>query len=163
MHQNVLLKMVTYLSDVIKEVERVLEQLSSLVNQSYTIVGGVRSIVSILNTVDRAENILWKLLKLKRAGALQMKSRKMFVFEDILTLDDRSIQVLREVDNNERLAVALKGLQRRSTEILSLTTCQTCTAMIKEGHGIYGSYPLEMILKKHGRRLLILLKIRGLR
>ena len=40
--------------DVIKEVERVLEKkLSSLVNQDYTIVGGVDAIVNILNTVDR--------------------------------------------------------------------------------------------------------------
>ena len=41
--------------DVIKEVEKVLEKkLSSLVNQDYTIVGGVDAIVSILNTVDRS-------------------------------------------------------------------------------------------------------------
>ena len=41
--------------DVIKEVERVLERkLSSLVNQDYTIVGGVDAIVSILNAVDRS-------------------------------------------------------------------------------------------------------------
>ena len=41
--------------DVIKEVERVLERkLSSLVNQDYTIVGGIDSIVNILNSVDRA-------------------------------------------------------------------------------------------------------------
>ena len=40
--------------DVIKEVERVLERkLSSLVNQDYTIAGGVDAIVDILNTVDR--------------------------------------------------------------------------------------------------------------
>ena len=46
--------------DVIKEVERVLERrLSSLVNQDYTIVGGVDAIVNILNTVDRSTSIGW--------------------------------------------------------------------------------------------------------
>ena len=40
--------------EVIKEVERVLERkLSSLINQDYTIAGGVDAIVAILNTVDR--------------------------------------------------------------------------------------------------------------
>ena len=43
--------------DVIKEVEDILEQkLASLVSQDYTIVGGVDSVVAILNTVDRGRN-----------------------------------------------------------------------------------------------------------
>lgn len=64
--------------DVIKEVEKVLEQkLSSLVNQDYTIVGGVDSIVDILNTVDRGtENILWKVLKLKTQNLLMKSVRR---------------------------------------------------------------------------------------
>ena len=46
--------------DVIKEVERVLERkLASLVNQDYTIVGGIDAIVSILNSVDRTTEKAW--------------------------------------------------------------------------------------------------------
>ncbi|WP_312496890.1 flagellar motor switch protein FliG, partial [Anaerosporobacter sp.] len=97
--------------DVIKEVEKVLERkLSSLVNQDYTIVGGVDSIVDILNTVDRGtEKHIMETLEIEEPELADEIRRKMFVFEDILSLDDKSIQrVLREVDNNE-LAVALKG------------------------------------------------------
>ena len=97
--------------DVIKEVEKVLEQkLASLVNQDYTIVGGVDSIVDILNTVDRGtEKHIMESLEIEDPELADEIRKKMFVFEDILSLDDRSIQrVLREVDNNE-LAVALKG------------------------------------------------------
>ena len=97
--------------DVIKEVEKILERkLASLVNQDYTIVGGVDSIVEILNTVDRGtEKHIMETLEIEEPELADEIRRKMFVFEDILTLDDKSIQrVLREVDNNE-LAVALKG------------------------------------------------------
>ncbi|MDE6635503.1 MAG: flagellar motor switch protein FliG [Lachnospiraceae bacterium] len=97
--------------DVITEVENVLEQkLASLVNQDYTIVGGVDSIVDILNTVDRGtEKHIMETLEIEEPELADEIRKKMFVFEDILSLDDRSIQrVLREVDNNE-LAIALKA------------------------------------------------------
>ena len=68
------------------------------------------SIVDILNTVDRGtEKHIMETLEIEEPELADEIRRKMFVFEDILSLDDKSIQrVLREVDNNE-LAVALKG------------------------------------------------------
>lgn len=94
--------------DVIKEVERVLEsKLSSLVNQDYTIIGGVDAVVEILNTVDRGtEKHIMETLEVEEPELADEIRKKMFVFEDILLLDDRSIQrVLRDVDNND-LAIA---------------------------------------------------------
>lgn len=78
--------------DVIKEVERVLERkLSSLVNQDYTIVGGIDSIVNILNSVDRAtEKRIMESLEVDEPELAEEIRKKMFVFEDILLLDDRS-------------------------------------------------------------------------
>ncbi len=96
--------------DVIKEVEKVLEsKLASLVNQDYTIIGGVDAVVEILNTVDRGtERHIMETLEIDEPELADEIRKKMFVFEDILLLDDRAIQrVLREVDNND-LAVALK-------------------------------------------------------
>lgn len=97
--------------DVIKEVEDILEQkLASLGSQDYTIVGGVDSVVAILNTVDRGtEKHIMENLEIEEPELADEIRKKMFVFEDILMLDDRSIQrVLRDVENNE-LAVALKN------------------------------------------------------
>ena len=97
--------------DVIKEVENILEQkLASLVSQDYTIVGGVDSVVEVLNTVDRGtEKHIMENLEIEEPELADEIRKKMFVFEDILMLDDRSIQrVLRDVENNE-LAVALKN------------------------------------------------------
>jgi len=97
--------------DVIKEVERVMERkLASLVNQDYTIAGGVDAIVEILNTVDRGtEKHIMETLEIDEPELAEEIRRKMFVFEDILTLDDRSLQrVLREFDI-PTLATALKS------------------------------------------------------
>ena len=96
--------------DVIKEVERVLEsKLSSLVNQDYTIVGGVDAIVEILNTVDRGtEKHIMETLEVDEPELADEIRKKMFVFEDILLLDDRAIQrVLRDVDNSD-LSIFMK-------------------------------------------------------
>ena len=97
--------------DVIKEVERVLERkLSSLINQDYTIVGGVDAIVGILNTVDRGtEKHIMESLEIEEPELADEIRKKMFVFEDIIILDDRAIQrLLREIDTKQ-LALALKG------------------------------------------------------
>ena len=120
--------------DVIKEVERVLERkLSSLVNQDYTIVGGVDAIVGILNTVDRAtEKHIMESLEIEEPELADEIRKKMFVFEDILLLDDRAIQrVLRDVDNND-LGVALKAANEEVQNVIFKNMSKRLAAMIKE-------------------------------
>ncbi|WP_310602705.1 flagellar motor switch protein FliG [Anaerosporobacter sp.] len=131
--------------DVIKEVEKVLERkLSSLVNQDYTIVGGVDSIVEILNTVDRGtERHIMETLEVEEPELADEIRRKMFVFEDILSLDDKSIQrVLREVDNNE-LAVALKGSNEEVQTVIFNNLSKRLSAMIKEDMDFMGPIRLK--------------------
>ena len=97
--------------DVIKEVESVLERkLASLVNQDYTIVGGIDAIVSILNSVDRGtEKHIMESLEIEEPELADEIRKKMFVFEDIVTMDDRSVQrFLRDCDPKD-LVLALKG------------------------------------------------------
>lgn len=131
--------------DVIKEVEKVLEQkLSSLVNQDYTIVGGVDSIVEILNTVDRGtEKHIMESLEIEDPELADEIRKKMFVFEDILSLDDRSVQrVLREVDNNE-LAVALKGSNEDVQNLIFHNLSKRLATMIKEDMDFMGPVRLK--------------------
>lgn len=130
--------------DVIKEVEKVLEQkLASLVNQDYTMVGGVDSIVDILNTVDRGtEKHIMESLEIEDPELADEIRKKMFVFEDILSLDDRSIQrVLREVDNNE-LAVALKGSNEEVQNLIFSNLSKRLATMIREDMDFMG--PVRM-------------------
>lgn len=70
--------------DVIKEVEDILEQkLAFLVSQDYTIVGGVDSVVAILNTVDRGtEKHIMENLEIEEPELADEIRKKMFVFED---------------------------------------------------------------------------------
>ena len=131
--------------DVIKEVEKVLEQkLASLVNQDYTIVGGVDSIVEILNTVDRGtEKHIMESLEIEDPELADEIRKKMFVFEDILSLDDRSVQrVLREVDNNE-LAVALKGSNEEVQNLIFNNLSKRLATMIKEDMDFMGPVRLK--------------------
>ena len=131
--------------DVIKEVEKVLEQkLSSLVNQDYTIVGGVDSIVDILNTVDRGtEKHIMESLEIEDPELADEIRKKMFVFEDILSLDDRSVQrVLREVDNNE-LAVALKGSNEEVQNLIFNNLSKRLATMLKEDMDFMGPVRLK--------------------
>ena len=130
--------------DVIKEVEKVLEQkLASLVNQDYTIVGGVDAIVEILNSVDRGtERHIMETLEVEEPELADEIRKKMFVFEDILSLDDRSIQrVLREVDNNE-LAVALKGSNEEVQNLIFSNLSKRLATMIREDMDFMG--PVRM-------------------
>ena len=120
--------------DVIKEVERVLERkLSSLLNQDYTIVGGVDAIVDILNTVDRGtEKHIMESLEIEQPELADEIRKKMFVFEDILSLDDRAIQrVLRDVDNGD-LALALKGAAEEVQNVILNNLSKRLAVMIKE-------------------------------
>ena len=131
--------------DVIKEVEKVLERkLASLVNQDYTIVGGVDSIVEILNTVDRGtEKHIIESLEIEEPELADEIRRKMFVFEDILSLDDKSIQrVLREVDNNE-LATALKGSNEEVQSAIFNNLSKRLAAMIREDMEFMGPIRLK--------------------
>ena len=147
--------------DVIKEVEKILERkLASLVNQDYTIVGGVDAIVEILNTVDRGtEKHLMETLEIEDPELADEIRKKMFVFEDILSLDDRSIQrVLREVDNNE-LAVALKGATEEVQNVIFNNMSKRLAAMIKEDMEYMGPVRMKDVEEAQQRIVNIIRKL----
>ncbi|NLM47278.1 MAG: flagellar motor switch protein FliG [Epulopiscium sp.] len=120
--------------DIIKEVERVLEKkLSALVTEDFTAVGGVDAIVDIINCVDRGtEKYIMETLEVEDTELAEEIKKKMFVFEDIITLDSRSIQrILREVDNND-LAIALKGATDEVKNVIFANLSKRLSAMIQE-------------------------------
>ena len=130
--------------DVIKEVEKVLEaKLANLVNQDYTIIGGVDAVVEILNTVDRGtERHIMETLEIDEPELADEIRKKMFVFEDILLLDDRAIQrVLREVDNND-MAVALKVANEDVKNAIFNNMSKRLAVMIQEDMEFMG--PVRM-------------------
>lgn len=96
--------------DMINQVERVLEQkLSSTSQQDYTAAGGVETIVEILSGVDRStERTILDTLEIDDPDLAEEIKKRMFIFEDIVNLDDRSIQrVIKDIENSD-LQLSLK-------------------------------------------------------
>lgn len=96
--------------DVISEVEQVLEaKLSTMSSLDSTQTGGVDAVVKILNGVDRGtEKAILEQLEMQDPELADEIKKRMFVFEDIVLLDGRSIQrVIRDVDPKD-LQLALK-------------------------------------------------------
>ena len=120
--------------DVIREVERVLERkLSTLVTQDFTTAGGVKSVVEMLNRVDRTtEKSILENLEVDNPELAEEIKRLMFVFEDIVMLDDRSLQlVLRGVDNKD-LSLALKATPKEVADKVYKNMSSRAADMLKE-------------------------------
>lgn len=147
--------------DVIKEVENVLERkLASVANQDYTIVGGVDTIVGILNTVDRGtEKHIMESLEIEEPELADEIRRKMFVFEDILLLDDRAIQrVLRDVDNND-LEVALKGSNEEVKGVILKNLSKRLASMIEEDIEFMGPVRMKDVEEAQQKIVAIIRKL----
>ncbi len=131
--------------DVLREVERVLERkLSTLASEDYTSAGGIDTIVEVLNLVDRGteRNIIEDLEDEDPELAEEIKKR-MFVFEDIVLLDDRSIQkVLREVDGQE-LARALKAVDSEVQDKIFRNMSKRASSLLKEDMEFMGPIRLK--------------------
>jgi flagellar motor switch protein FliG len=131
--------------EVLREVERVLEKkLSSLSSEDYTAAGGVESIVEILNLVDRAsEKQIIEALEDEDPELAEEIKKRMFVFEDIVMLDDRAIQkVMREVDSQE-LAKALKSVDSQVQDKIFKNMSKRAASMLKEDMEYMGPIRLK--------------------
>ena len=99
--------------EIIRLVERELDRRMSTVigPQEMSMVGGVAPLVAIINRADRStERMILEGLETVDAELAEIVRSQMFIFEDILTLDDKAIQlVLRNVEGGD-LALALKGV-----------------------------------------------------
>jgi flagellar motor switch protein FliG len=120
--------------EVIREVERGLEsRLSSMLVQSMEKAGGVPTVAEILNLADRAtEKSIMEGLEAEDPDLVEQIRRLMFVFEDVLKVNDKGIQaVLKEVDNSE-LSLALKTASPELQSKIFKNMSERAAALIKE-------------------------------
>ncbi|HEB61427.1 MAG TPA: flagellar motor switch protein FliG [Phycisphaeraceae bacterium] len=120
--------------EVITEVEKGLEsRLSNMLLQSMERAGGVPAVAEILNTTDRStEKAIMEGLESEDPDLVEQIRRLMFVFEDILMVDDKGIQaVLKEVDNDE-LSLALKTASEELKEKIFGNMSTRAAQLIKE-------------------------------
>ncbi|NLY74792.1 MAG: flagellar motor switch protein FliG [Firmicutes bacterium] len=131
--------------DVLREVELILEKkLSSFVMQDFTIAGGVESIVAILNRVDRGtEKTILEALAEENPELADEIKRRMFVFEDIVLLDNRSVQrFLREVDAKD-LAMAMKTASEDVKNLIFRNMSKRAVELLKEDMSYMGPVRLR--------------------
>ncbi|HAG11546.1 MAG TPA: flagellar motor switch protein FliG [Desulfotomaculum sp.] len=133
--------------EVVREVEKVLEtRLASVVKQGQTVIGGIPSIVEILNMSDRnTEKTILEELETKAPELADAIRKKLFVFEDIVKLDDISIQrVLREVDGKD-LALALRGSSDEVRNCIYNNQSKRAGEMLKEELDFMGPVRLKQV------------------
>ena len=134
--------------EIIRAVESTLERkLSSMLQPAeMSRVGGLDPLVNIINRSDRSteRQIVEGLETLDAALAEEVRSR-MFMFEDIVTLDDRSVQlVLRMVDPGE-LSYALKGVPAPVREKILANMSERAAATLLEDTELLGQVRLAQV------------------
>jgi len=147
--------------EILREVERVLEKkLSTLSSEDYTAAGGVESIVDILNLVDRStEKIIIESLEEEDPELAEEIKKRMFVFEDIVLLDDRAIQkVLREVDTAE-LAKALKAVDSEVQDKIYRNMSKRAATLLKEDMEYMGPVRLKDVEEAQQKIVSIIRKL----
>lgn len=147
--------------DVLREVERVLERkLSTLASEDFTQAGGIESIVEVLNNVDRGtEKIIIEALEEEDPELAEEIKKRMFVFEDIVLLDDRSIQkVMREVDGQD-LAKALKGVDAEVQEKIFRNMSKRAASLLREDMDFMGPIRLRDVEESQQKIVNIIRKL----
>ncbi|OWU65758.1 MAG: flagellar motor switch protein FliG [Armatimonadetes bacterium Cent15-Ar3] len=133
--------------EVIKKVEQVLEKkISSVLSQEMTQAGGPKALVDLLNRVDRTtERTIIEMLEQNEPELADVIKGMMFVFEDIIQLDDRAIQaVMREVDMKD-LATALKGSKPEVAQKIFQNMSDRAVAMLKEDMEFMGPVRTKVV------------------
>src|SRR6056297_3172958 len=147
--------------ETLREVERVLEKkLSTLSSEDYTAAGGVESIVEILNLVDRStEKVIIESLEEEDPELAEDIKKRMFVFEDIVMLDDRAIQkVLREVDVSE-MAKALKSVDTEVQDKIFRNMSKRAATLLKEDMEYMGPVRLKDVEESQQKIVSIIRKL----
>ncbi|MBO0603029.1 flagellar motor switch protein FliG [Sporosarcina sp. E16_3] len=139
--------------EVISEIEAVLERkLSSTVTQDHTETGGIDAVVEVLNGVDRTtEKTILDALEIQDPELAEEIRKRMFVFEDIVTLDNRSIQRIIRDCENEDLILSLKVSSEEVKEVLFRNMSQRMAESFQEEMEVMGPVRLKDVEEAQSR------------
>lgn len=147
--------------EVIAQVEAVLEEkLSQTITQEFAEAGGLEAVVEVLNGVDRStERTILDGLYIQDPELAEEIKKRMFVFEDIVTLEKRAIQrVIRDVDNDD-LQLALKVASDEVKNMVFVNMSQRMADAFKDEMEYMGPVRLRDVEEAQSRIVAI---IRGL-
>jgi flagellar motor switch protein FliG len=120
--------------EVSREVENYLEEcLSSIIGQDFTDIGGIDSLIGILNTVERStEKNIIETMEVQEPTLAEEIKKRLFVFEDVVLIDDRGVQALfKEIDQKD-LSIALKGVTDEVKEKFYRNMSKRAAEMLRE-------------------------------
>ncbi len=147
--------------EIINEVEQILERkLSATVTQDYTNTGGIEAVVEVLNGVDRAtERTILDALEIQDPELAEEIKKRMFVFEDIVTLDNRAIQrVIRDCEN-EDLLLSLKVSSEEVKEIVFKNMSQRMVETFKDEMEYMGPVRLRDVEEAQSRIVAVIRRL----
>jgi flagellar motor switch protein FliG len=147
--------------EVLKEIEKVLERkISSLAPTDYTTSGGIQSIVDVLNRTDPGTlKVVMDSLEMDDPDLAEQIKRQMFVFEDIIMLDDRGIQlVLREVETKD-LGLALKGSNPEVAQKIQANMSSRAAQMLRDDMEFMGPVRLRDVEEAQQRIVKVIRKL----
>ena len=134
---------------VIKDLDEVLqEQLKSTGSTQSKLVGGVRVVADILNNMDKSieEPILADIEKLDKEEAEKIREL-MFTFDDLASVDDKSMQlILREV-SHDQIVLALKTASEELANKVLANVSKRAQEMIKDDLEAMGPKKLSEVEK----------------
>jgi flagellar motor switch protein FliG len=147
--------------EVLAELEQVLtSRFSNISEYDFAAAGGIKSLVNILNRVDRAtEKLIFERLEREDPNLAEEIRKRLFVFEDIIMLDDSAIQrVVREVDNKD-LALALKGANAEVSARIYKNISKRAAEMLREDMEFLGPVRLRELEEAQQRIVGIIRKL----
>lgn len=151
--------------EVSREVENYLERkLSSIMGQDLTQVGGIDTLINVLNQVDRAtEKQIIETMEVQDPSLAEEIKKRLFVFEDVVLIDDRGIQrLMKEVDPKD-LSIALKGVNDEVKEKFYKNMSKRASEMLKEEMAYMGPVRMRDVDQAQQRIVLVVknLEARG--
>lgn len=147
--------------EIINEVEQILERkLSATVTQDYTQTGGIESVVDVLNGVDRStERTILDALEIQDPELAEEIKKRMFIFEDIVTLDNRAIQrVIRDCES-EDLMLSLKVSSDEVKEIIFKNMSKRMVETFKDEMEFMGPVRLRDVEEAQSRIVAIIRRL----
>lgn len=147
--------------EIISQVEQVLERhIASSFTEDYTQTGGIQAVVEVLNGVDRStEKTILDSLETKDPELAEEIKKRMFVFEDIVILDDRAIQrVIREVENDD-LRLALKAASDEVKDVIFKNMSQRMAQTFKEEMEYMGPVRLKDVEDAQSRIVAVIRRL----
>jgi flagellar motor switch protein FliG len=132
-------------AEIIEEIHEVVdEMISDMGNETHATQGGIEAAAEILNNLDnQTENNIFDKIESVREELADEIRQKMFVFADLVNLDDRSIRALLKEISNDELILALKTSSEELTQKIINNISQRAAEMMKEDMEVMGPVKLK--------------------